>query len=103
MADPTPVVEARRLTKDFRVSGENSLFSQTFTAVRDVSFAVYPGETFGIVGESGCGKSTVAKLIMCIEKPTAGEVYLKGQRIDSLPEWERRRMHLPRCLLSRRS
>ena len=90
--EDTPVVEVRSLCKDFRVTGENSLFAKTFTAVKDVNFQVFPGETFGIVGESGCGKSTVAKLIMCIEKPTAGEVYLKGQRIDSLPEGERRRL-----------
>ena len=86
------LVETRKLCKEFKISGENSLFAKTFSAVKDVNIAVYSGETFGIVGESGRGKSTVAKLIMCIEKPTAGEVYLKGQRIDSLPEGERRRL-----------
>ncbi|MBR4333760.1 MAG: ATP-binding cassette domain-containing protein [Clostridia bacterium] len=86
----TPVLEARSLCKTYKVSGENSLFAKTFSAVRDVSFAVYPGETFGVVGESGCGKSTVARLLMCLEKPTAGEVYFQGKRTDDLPEAQRR-------------
>ncbi len=87
-----PVVEARNLRKDYRITGENSLFAKTFSAVRDVSFSVYPGETFGIVGESGCGKSTVARLLMCLEKPTAGEVYFQGRRVDGLPEARRRKL-----------
>ena len=88
----TPVLEAKGLCKTYKVSGENSLFAKTFSAVRDVSFSVYPGETFGIVGESGCGKSTVAKLLMCLEKPTSGEVYFQGQRTDDLPEAQRRKL-----------
>ena len=88
----TPVLEAKGLCKTYKVSGENSLFAKTFSAVRDVSFAVYPGETFGIVGESGCGKSTVAKLLMCLEKPTAGEVYFQGHRTDNLSEAQRRKL-----------
>ena len=47
-----------------------------------ISIDIYEGETFGLVGESGCGKSTVAKLLMGLEKLDAGEVYLEGQRID---------------------
>ena len=88
----TPVLEAKGLCKTYKVSGENSLFAKNFSAVKDVSFAVYPGETFGIVGESGCGKSTVAKLLMCLEKPTSGEVYFQGQRTDDLPEAQRRKL-----------
>lgn len=88
----TPVLEAKGLCKTYKASGENSLFSKAFSAVKDVSFAVYPGETFGIVGESGCGKSTVAKLLMCLEKPTSGEVYFQGQRTDNLPEAQRRKL-----------
>ncbi len=85
-------MEVRGLTKRYRVSGENSLFARTFEAVRDVSLSIPRGETFGIVGESGCGKSTMARLMMCLEKPDSGEIYLQGQRIDSLPEGERRRL-----------
>ena len=88
----TPIAEVRNLCKDYRVSGENSLTAKTFSAVKDVSFSVYPGETFGIVGESGCGKSTVARLLMCLEKPTSGEVYFQGRRTDNLPEARRRKI-----------
>ena len=85
-----PVLECRCVSKEYKISGENSLFSRTFPAVEDVTLAVQTGETFGIVGESGCGKSTVARLLMCLEKPTAGEIYFQGRRVDSLPERERR-------------
>lgn len=88
----TPVLEAKSLCKTYKVSGENSLFARTFSAVKDVSFSVYPGETFGVVGESGCGKSTVARLLMCLEKPTSGEVFFQGQRTDNLPEAQRRKL-----------
>ncbi|MCZ9337036.1 ATP-binding cassette domain-containing protein, partial [Streptomyces sp. TRM76130] len=53
-------------------------------AVDGVSFDLYQGETLGIVGESGCGKSTVAKLLMNLERATAGEVFYKGQDITKL-------------------
>lgn len=85
----TPVMEVRNLKKHYRVSGSG--FSHTLTRALDgVDFALRSGETFGIVGESGCGKSTAARLIMGLEAPTAGEVLFHGQRIDRLPEPEKR-------------
>jgi oligopeptide transport system ATP-binding protein len=53
-------------------------------AVDGVSFAVYEGETFGLVGESGCGKSTTARAILNLVKPTGGRVFFEGQRINGL-------------------
>jgi len=53
-------------------------------AVSDVSFDVYPGETLGIVGESGCGKSTTGRAILQLPKPTSGKVYLEGQDLTLL-------------------
>lgn len=88
MAD-TPILELRGLSKSFHVPGR-LLDRRQFQAVQDVNLTVRQGETFGIVGESGCGKTTVARLIMGLEKPTAGEVWFQGQRIDSLPEDKRR-------------
>ena len=87
--DDTPILELRDLSKSFRVPG-SLLKRKQFQAVQDVNLAVRQGETFGIVGESGCGKTTVARLIMGLEPPTAGEVWFKGQRIDNLPEGQRR-------------
>ncbi|WP_042662670.1 ABC transporter ATP-binding protein [Haloferax sp. ATB1] len=53
-------------------------------AVDDVSFDVYPGETVGLVGESGCGKSTVARTALRLLEPTDGEVYFEGQPLHEL-------------------
>ena len=88
MAD-TPILELRGLRKSFRAPG-SVLHLKQFPAVQNVSLTVRQGETLGIVGESGCGKTTVARLIMGLETPTAGEIWFKGQRIDNLPESKRR-------------
>jgi peptide/nickel transport system ATP-binding protein len=90
-----PILSVRGLVKDYpatsgallrRVSGQVS-------AVAGVSFEVHPGETFGLVGESGCGKSTVGRLVVGLEKPTDGQIVLDGTDIASLDRRERRRMH----------
>jgi len=83
------MLELRGLRKRYRTGG--SLAHPAFLdAVDGVDLTIREGEFFGVVGESGCGKSTLARLIMGIEAPTAGEVWLKGRRIDSLPERQRR-------------
>ena len=80
-----PVLEARGLCKSYVEPNGAHLFGHRRNpAVQGVSFAIHSGETFGIVGESGCGKSTVAKLLMGLERPDAGEVYFRGARIDKL-------------------
>ena len=61
------------------------------SAVADVSFEIATGSTFGLVGESGCGKTTVGRLIVGLEKPTAGSIVLGGRDLASLPGRERRR------------
>ncbi|MGN0745518.1 MAG: ABC transporter ATP-binding protein [Aristaeellaceae bacterium] len=81
-----PLLEVRSLSKTYPASSGSFLRRDRFAAVREVSFQVHKGETFGIVGESGCGKSTVARLIMALEKPDSGQVLLEGTRIDNLPE-----------------
>ena len=52
-------------------------------AVDNVSFAIQPGETLGLVGESGCGKTTVGRTILHLYKPTGGEVLYKGRKIQT--------------------
>ena len=54
-------------------------------ALAGVSLSVMPGETLGIVGESGCGKSTIARLVMGLEKPTAGELRFRGRPYPRSP------------------
>jgi peptide/nickel transport system ATP-binding protein len=63
------------------------------SAVAGVSFEVRPGETFGLVGESGCGKSTVGRLVVGLEEPSGGQIVLDGTDIATLNRRERRRMH----------
>jgi peptide/nickel transport system ATP-binding protein len=59
-------------------------------AVDDISFDVYPGETLGLVGESGCGKTTTGRTILRLNEPTAGQMIYKGKDIASLNEQELR-------------
>src|SRR5204863_9506158 len=56
----------------------------TVKAVNGLSFAIQPGETFAIVGESGCGKTTLANLILRLMPPTCGDILLRGQPISRL-------------------
>ncbi len=87
-----PLLDVRGVTKRYRENHSAALRPAFLTAVDQVSFTVARGEIFGIVGESGCGKSTLARLIMGLEKPDAGCVFLAGQRIDHLPESQRRKL-----------
>ncbi|RCG19985.1 dipeptide ABC transporter ATP-binding protein [Streptomyces diacarni] len=81
-----PILEVRDLVKHFPLT-QGVLFKRQVGAVKAVdgiSFDLYPGETLGIVGESGCGKSTVAKLLMNLEAPTSGTIRYKGEDITKL-------------------
>ncbi|CUX40911.1 ABC transporter ATP-binding protein [Clostridium sp. C105KSO13] len=71
-----PLVRVDRLSKDFKIS-----MNETLKAVADVSFDIYKGETVGLVGESGCGKSTTGRCLVKLYEPTAGHVYYEGKDI----------------------
>ena len=75
-----PLVEIRNLKKYFPVrGGVFSRVSAWVKAVDAVSFSIQPRETFGLVGESGCGKTTVGRTLLRLIEPTAGEVFFQGQ------------------------
>jgi len=78
-----PVLSVRNLTKYFSVSGGLRGPGGTVRAVQDVSFNIYPGETLGLVGESGCGKTTIGRLILRLEEPTAGEIHFEGVNLST--------------------
>ena len=77
-----PLLSVRNLTKHFAVRGGLRGGSGTVRAVEDVSFDILPGETLGLVGESGCGKTTVGRLILRLEEPTGGELRFEGRNLS---------------------
>jgi oligopeptide transport system ATP-binding protein len=82
-----PLLSVRRLVKRFAVKG--GILRRTVGevhAVSGVSFELGHGETLGLVGESGCGKSTTGRLILRLIEPTSGEIRFNGQDITALPE-----------------
>jgi oligopeptide transport system ATP-binding protein len=83
MAETAPILEVSNLVKHFPV-GRGMSFSRhasVVKAVDGVSFELLPGETLGLVGESGCGKSTVARTLLRLEEPTAGSAKFHGDDI----------------------
>ena len=86
-AAPAPLIEARGLRKEYRL--KTGLFARkTIEAVKDASFALYPGRTLGVVGESGSGKTTVGMLLMRLIDATAGQVLYQGRDLLTLPDAE---------------
>jgi oligopeptide/dipeptide ABC transporter ATP-binding protein len=90
MADETPILEVRGLVKHFQVGGGFAFGRQhaTIRAVDDISFDLGRGETLGLVGESGCGKSTVARTLLRLEEPTAGKALFHGRDVFAAGERE---------------
>lgn len=88
----TPLLEVSHLQKYYPVrEGVLSRISGYVKAVDDISFSVGYGETFGIVGESGCGKSTTGRALLRLIEPTGGQVKFEGEDITALPIAEMRR------------
>ncbi|MBA4493689.1 ABC transporter ATP-binding protein [Paenactinomyces guangxiensis] len=91
MSQTTPLLEVRNLKKSFPIRG--GIFGRKLgeiKAVDDVSFTVKNGETLGIVGESGCGKSTTGRTILRLYEPTGGEVKFEGRSLLRLGTEEMR-------------
>jgi peptide/nickel transport system ATP-binding protein len=81
------LLAVKGLKKFFEVTRKTGTFSSAKSEVRavnDVTFDIAPGETLGLVGESGCGKTTVGRVILRLETPTAGEILFKGRDIAHL-------------------
>jgi len=75
------IVEVRDLVKYFPIEDSDDVVK----AVDDISFTIHKGETLGLVGESGCGKSTVGRCMIRLHEPTTGEIFFEGKEITHLP------------------
>jgi peptide/nickel transport system ATP-binding protein len=93
VAAGSPLLEVRELVKEFPVTAGAILQRKVAAvhAVSNVSFIVNAGETFGLVGESGCGKTTIGRVVVALERPNSGSVLLAGQDISALSRGELRR------------
>jgi peptide/nickel transport system ATP-binding protein len=91
--DGAPLLEVRHLVKEYPVSSGLVLRRKVGSvhAVSDVSFTVEAGHTFGLVGESGCGKTTIGKVAVALESPNSGQVLLEGRDVARLHGHELRR------------
>ena len=86
LAEPNTLISVRGLVKHFPVEGSTDVVR----AVDGVSFEIFAGETLGLVGESGCGKSTVGRCLLRLIEPTAGHIYFDGRDILALNKKELR-------------
>lgn len=86
------ILEVKNLKKYYEMKQGLFKGSKHLKAVDDISFSVLKGETFGLVGESGCGKSTTGRTILRLNDPTSGEILFEGKNISSLPYEEMRKL-----------
>ena len=82
MIEKKTLVEVKNLKEYFNIN-TGMFSSKPLKAVDDVSFAIKQGETLGLVGESGCGKTTVGRTLLHLYKPTAGEIWFDGKKIET--------------------
>ena len=85
---PAPVLPASAPAPFIRIEGVSKRFGN-FLAVDDVSLTIAKGEIFGLLGGSGCGKTTLLRMLAGFEEPTAGRIWLDGQDMTGVPPYER--------------
>lgn len=94
-SDKTPLLKVEHLCKEFPAGStfkDGKFQKRVVSAVNDISFEINAGETFGLVGESGCGKSTTGRAIMHLDPPTSGKVYFEGKDVSKMNKKELKAM-----------
>ncbi|MCF0121278.1 MAG: ATP-binding cassette domain-containing protein, partial [Oscillospiraceae bacterium] len=79
--DNNTLIKVEHLTKRFTINSAKGFKKQSFAAVSDVSLEIKRGEVFGLVGESGCGKSTMSLLLLKLLEATSGKIWFDGTDI----------------------
>ena len=82
VAEKQPLIEVKHLKEYFNIN-TGMIRTKPLKAVDDVSFSIKKGETLGLVGESGCGKTTVGRTLLHLYKPTGGEIWYDGKQIKT--------------------
>ena len=77
----TPIIHLDNISVDFKTRTGSIIHPNIVHAVKDLTLKLMPGETIGIVGESGCGKSTTANVMCGLQSPTKGKVFFKGKDV----------------------
>ena len=87
---PAPIIFLDDISVTFKTRTGSILHPNKVQAVKNLTLKLMPGETLGIVGESGCGKSTTANVMCGLQAPTSGKVYFKGKDVTKRTAAERR-------------
>lgn len=88
--EPTPIIFLDDIRVTFKTRTGSILHPNKVQAVRGLTLKLMPGETLGIVGESGCGKSTTANVMCGLQQPTSGKVFFKGEDVTKRSAAQRR-------------
>ncbi|NEQ50249.1 MAG: ABC transporter ATP-binding protein [Leptolyngbya sp. SIO3F4] len=92
MSGEPPLITVQNLKVGYPIKGVFGQTTRTFMAVDDVSFDIYKGETFGLVGESGCGKTTLGRALLRLVEPLAGHIFFEGRNLQQLSKGEMRKL-----------
>lgn len=93
MNQAKPLMELVNVSKQYSVKNRSNPFlKKDIKAVNSLNLAIYPGEIFGLVGESGCGKSTAGQILAGILAPTSGEIRYRGKSLNGMTAQEKKTM-----------
>ena len=90
----SPILEVSGINKEYSAAKNWFKKNKSFSAIKNLSFKLFPGETLGLVGESGCGKSTLSRILVNLDIPSSGKVVYQGKELNKLVRSKRREIQL---------